>query len=426
MQSTRISDGSGQRRKVRACVSLAFSVYWAAMQVLLVARGAAHLPHIARALQTRDALAGLWTSTKIPDGIPPNKFRRAWMFHLAMKPFYTLASPRFPERIYHALLPLWLAWVRRQNPPPMDVVHAIMGYGAEPFALAEKVGALKVVDASSSHPTSFFGFWQRECDVFCPDTTVGIPRSMFARANRDLERADLIACPSRFVMESMVYNGIPESKCILNPYGVDTSVFTPRTTLPPTPRFICVGAIGLRKGHQYLFRAFEKVRRALPEAELICAGDYHSDFKMEKARWKETFTHHPFLAPRELSTELQKCSAFVLASNEEGFARAIIEAMGSGLPIIATHESGATTLVEHSVQGLIVGSRNVEQLAAAMLRLANERGLNERMGKAAYARGAQNNSWNDYTQRLLEFYGEAITRARPLKAPTASRMTSPA
>jgi glycosyltransferase involved in cell wall biosynthesis len=249
---------------------------------------------------------------------------------------------------------------------------------------------------------------------------------MFARANRDLERADLIACPSRFVMESMVYNGIPESKCILNPYGVDTSVFTPRTALPPTPRFICVGAIGLRKGHQYLFRAFEKVRSALPEAELICAGDYHADFKLEKPRWQGTFTHHRLLTPRELSSELQKCSAFVLASNEEGFARAIIEAMGSGLPIIATHESGATTLVEDGVQGLIVGSRNVEQLAAAMLRLANERTLNERMGKAAHARGAQNNSWNDYTQRLLEFYGEAIARARQLKPPAVSRVTSPA
>lgn len=392
------------------------------MQVLLVACGAAHLPHIARALQARDALAGLWTSTKTSNGIPPNKFRRAWIFHLAMKPFYAVAAPRFPERIYHALLPLWLGWVRRQNPPPMDVVHAIMGYGAEAFALAEKVGALKVIDASSSHPTSFFGFWQRECDLFCPGATVGIPRSLFARANRDLERADLIACPSRFVRDSMIYNGISESKCIINPYGVDTSVFTPRKALPPKPRFICVGGIGLRKGHQYLFRAFEKVRRTMPEAELICAGDYHADFKFEKSHWEGSFTHHRLLAPHELAKLLHECSAFVLASNEEGFARAIIEAMGSGLPIIATHESGATTLVEDGVHGLIVGSRNVEQLAAAILRLANDRALNERMGKAAYDRGAQNNSWNDYTQRLLRFYGDAI-KARQVQASTASGVT---
>jgi glycosyltransferase involved in cell wall biosynthesis len=341
------------------------------------------------------------------------------MFHLAMKPFYALASPAFPERIYHAFLPLWLAWVRRQQPPPFDAVHAIMGYGAEPFELAERAGALKVIDASSSHPTSFFGFWQRECDIFCPGATVGIPRSLFARANRDLEKADLIACPSRFVRDSMIYNGIPESKCILNPYGVDTSVFTPRTALPSNPRFICVGGIGLRKGHQYLFRAFEQVRRTLPGAELICAGDYHADFKLERPRWQGTFSHHQLLAPRELAGVLQKSSAFVLASNEEGFARAIIEAMSSGLPIIATHESGATTLVEDGVQGLIVSGRNVEQLAAAMVRLATDRALNERMGKAAYARGAQNNSWTDYTQRLLEFYGEALASARRLKALSA-------
>jgi glycosyltransferase involved in cell wall biosynthesis len=378
------------------------------MQVLLVACGSQHLPHIARALQERNALAGLWVSDKNQARIPPDRFRRAWLFHLAMKPFYHLTPVSTRERIYHALSPLWRFWVRRQKPPPFDVVHAIMGYGAEVFDFAEKTGALKVIDASSSHPTSFYGFWQRECDIWCPGATVGLPRTLYAHANRDLERADLIACPSLFVRDSMIYNGIPESKCILNHYGVNTSIFTPRTAVPLRPRFVCVGGICLRKGHQYLFRAFEKVREVLPDAELVCAGPYHADFRREKPRWQGTFTHYPSLPHPELAALLRESTAFVLPSNEEGFARAIIEAMAAGLPVIATHQSGATTLVEDGVEGLIVPARDVQRLAEAMLRVATNRQLNQDMGRAAHARGARNNSWTDYADRLIQNYTYAL------------------
>lgn len=381
-----------------------------------MACGSVWLAQLARELQKRKALAGLWASDKNRLGIDPDKYRRAWLFHLPMKPFYHLASVGVRERMYHAFFPLWRLWVRRQQPPPFDVVHAINGYGTEPFDLAERVGALKVIEASSSHPTSFYGFWQRECDIWCPGATVGLPRSHYARQNRELERADLILCASRFVRDSMLYNGIAEAKCAINPFGVDTAVFTPRQEVPAKPTFVSVGAICLRKGHQYLFRAFEKVRRVLGNAELICAGVDYPDFRRERARWQGTFTHYPRLSHAELARVLQGATAFVLPSNEEGFARAIIEAMSAALPIIATHESGATTLVEDGVEGFIVRARDVDQLADAMIKAAADPVSNERMGRAAYARGAKNNSWGDYADRALKFYGEALERrsqARP-------------
>jgi len=78
---------------------------------------------------------------------------------------------------------------------------------------------------------------------------------------------------------------------------------------------------------------------------------------------------------------------------EEGFARSIIEAMAAGLPIIATHQSGATTLVDDGVEGLIVRGRDVNQLAEAMIRVATDRESNEHMGRAAHVRGGRNNTW---------------------------------
>src|ERR1043166_4693398 len=193
------------------------------MQVILAACGSAHLRPIARALQDRNALAGLWNADKSSTGIEPEKYRRCWRYHLT--------SVGMREKMAMALFPLWGSWIRRQVPPAFDVAYAIMGHGTELFDVADRSRALKVIDATSSHPTSFYGFWQRECDLFCPGHRVPIPRWMFARANRELERDDLILSPSKFVLESMLYNGLPESKCVLNPYGVDTSSFTRRTAL---------------------------------------------------------------------------------------------------------------------------------------------------------------------------------------------------
>jgi len=316
------------------------------------------------------------------------------------------------EKMAMALFPIWGAWIRRQKPTAFDVAYAIMGHGTELFDVADRSRAFKVIDATSSHPTSFYGFWQRECDLFCPGHRVPIPRWMFARANRELERADLILCPSKFVLESMLYNGLPASKCVLNPYGVDTTAFTPRAAAPARPRFVSVGSVCLRKGHQYLFRAFETVRQVLKDAELICVGNDFPDFRKEMPRWRGSFTHYHDIPLADLAKILRESTAFVFPSNEEGLAKAIIEAMASGLPIVATHQSGATTLVEDGVEGFIVRGRDVAQLADAMIKVASDRELNERMGRADYERGARRNSWGDHADRVIKLCAEALEKRK--------------
>jgi glycosyltransferase involved in cell wall biosynthesis len=232
---------------------------------------------------------------------------------------------------------------------------------------------------------------------------------MFARMNRELERADLIVVQSKFAKESMVYNGIASDKVLINPMGVDTTLFTPRKEMPSTPRFISVGgAITLRKGHQYLFRAFEMVKKKLPEAELICVGVYKYDFRDEQPKWAGTFTHYPRLPQSRVAELLQTSTAFVFPSQEEGIARAQIEALAAGIPVIGTHEGGTTTVVEHGVEGLIVNGRDPQQIADAMIKLATDRELNQRMGEAAYRKAAIRNTWQDYGDRLLAEYERRV------------------
>jgi glycosyltransferase involved in cell wall biosynthesis len=213
----------------------------------------------------------------------------------------------------------------------------------------------------------------------------------------------------------MLYNGLSESKCVLNPYGVDTLQFIPRSEVPAKPRFISVGTIGVRKGHQYLFRAFEKVRRVLKDAELICVGPYSPDFRRERPHWEGSFTHYENLHPPEVAKLLRGATAFVFPSNEEGFAKAIIEGMASGLPIIATYQSGATTLVDDGVEGWIIRGPDVDQLAEAMIKTASDPEANARMGRAAYERGAKKNDWGDYAERVLQICEAAMQKRKAPK-----------
>ena len=83
--------------------------------------------------------------------------------------------------------------------------------------------------------------------------------------------------------------------------------------------------------------------------------------------------------------------------------------MAAGLPIIATYESGATTVVRDGVEGLTV-TREPQVIAHAMLRLARDAELCARMGQAAYQRGAASNTWQDYGDRLLAEYEGRVSR----------------
>lgn len=379
-------------------------------QVLLATCGSWWLPHPAKAFENRRALAGLWLSEKNRSHVSNKFFRRCWPFHLAMKPFYHLAPQIWQERLFYAFFPLWRNWVLSQPLPPCNVIQAIIGYGTELFQKNEAAGALKVVDCPNSHPLTYYGFWQRECDLWCPGEKVPIPQWMFARMHREIAMADLIIVQSTFCRDTMLWNGVPESKIFINPMGVDTLIFKPRIVVPSTPKYVCVGTICLRKGHQYLFRAFELVKKKLPKAELICVGQYKTDFRDERPRWEQTFRHIPHLGHAELASLLQTCTAFVFPSQEEGIARAQIEALAAGLPVIGTHEGGATTLVEHGKEGLIVHGQDPQAIAEAMVRLGTDQALNLAMGKAAFAKGAIKNSWQDYGDRLIEKYSLLLRR----------------
>ena len=385
------------------------------MNVILASSRSWYLGHTSMALHKRGVLCALLMADKKPRLLPRQFYKRCWPYHLAMKFFYHFTSQILEEKATYFFSYLYDSWVENElRSHSYDVIQGIIGFGIRGFRHASSRHALKVVDCPNTHPVTLRGFWQRECDLWCPGENVPMPGRFFRRMTQELEMADMILCPSVFVKETMLLNGIPESKCFVNPFGVDSQLFKSHSLIPTTPKFICVGTICLRKGHQYLFRAFELVKKVVPTAELICVGDYKRDFAKEKPKWKESFTHIPHVDQTTLAGILQNCTAFVFPSQEEGFARVLSEAMGAGLPIIASHESGATTLVQDGIEGLIVRGRDPQHIADAMVQIALDPELNLKMGKAAFRKGASSNSWQDYGDRLIEEYQRRLATFKHL------------
>jgi glycosyltransferase involved in cell wall biosynthesis len=379
-------------------------------RVLISAMLKWHLHQTAKTFEAAGALSGYWVSNANISGVSAERYRRIWPYHLLKKPFYHLPFPNLDEWTRWVFLPAYDTWVRSQKiPEDCDVVMGPMGSCLPLFRMADTSDRkiLKVFDAPNSHPQTYAALWQDECDKFMPGYRIPFPTWAVDRISREIEEADLVLCPSDFVKESMVHQGVDERKCIVRHFGVDTSIFHPREAIPDPPVFVSVGSVCLRKGHQYLFPAFHRLKEFHPGARLICVGGVRPDFQKEWPRWMDEVEHHSFMNHAEIAGLMKSSTAFVLASVEEGFARVISEALASGLPVIATHETGITTVTKHGEAAWIVPARDTAALHEAMQILADDRNLNELMGRRALEIGRQSNTWQDYGDDILRAFHRA-------------------
>lgn len=376
-------------------------------QIIFAGHGAWHLNTTATFAAKKSMLAGAWFGSKRAAGIPADVYRRVWPYFLAHKIFHHLPFSDLEEWMRSVNLPFYDAWILRQKlPVRCNVVQAPMGACKPLFALASQSPKriLKVFDAPNSHPENFRNIWQSEADKFCPGYRIPFSKSTVRRITQEIHSADLVLCPSDFVRDSMVARGVDQKKCFVNPFGADLKVFQPRTTLPPSPTFVSVGSICLRKGHQYLFPAFRDLKKSFPNARLVCVGEARMDFRNEWPKWVGSFEHVPYMSHDKLSVLLQNATGFVFPSLEEGFARVLSEAMASGLPIVATYESGATTVMRHGVHGLVIKSRDQVALTTAMQDLISNSEQNLQMGQRAFHDIASQNSWESYCGILFDEY----------------------
>jgi glycosyltransferase involved in cell wall biosynthesis len=170
-----------------------------------------------------------------------------------------------------------------------------------------------------------------------------------------------------------------------------------------------VGNIRRVKGHDVLLQATASILPSHPEAFFTIAGAVLDPAYMKEL---ETFAsthrvaeHVRFAGPvQDVQKFLGTADIFVMPSRNEGFSNAIVEAMASGLPVVATDVGGNAEAVVHGVTGLIVPSDDPAALASALKDLVVDPDLRARMGSAARARVEETFADGVVLEKLMRQY----------------------
>ncbi|MQL53273.1 glycosyltransferase [Desulfofundulus thermobenzoicus] len=226
-------------------------------------------------------------------------------------------------------------------------------------------------------------------------------------------------CPSQAIQTMLAKKGF--RNLTVWGRGIDTEFFSPDKRsnilkkLAPGKDlfFLYVGRLAPEKDLDILLKAWDMVAPGLPEAALIITGDGPQTEELkQKAGPGVIFTGYRH--GEELASIYASSDIFVFPSTTETFGNVVLEAMASGLPVVAAAAGGVKNLLVDGRNALACRPRNAPDMAAAMLKLARYGELRAQMGRRAreYALGR---SWEALLQALVDSYRETAAGVhRPL------------
>jgi sugar transferase (PEP-CTERM/EpsH1 system associated) len=224
--------------------------------------------------------------------------------------------------------------------------------------------------------------------------------------------------------------GVPRGKIRQLYSGVDVERFTPTPATagegggegtvpspPPSPtavgegvRIGTIGRLDPVKNQAALIEAFATLKTSHPHLRLVIVGDgplreslqqHAADLGVADA---VTFTG----ARSDTPDLLRSFDVFVLPSINEGISNTILEAMASGLPVVADRVGGNPELVADGLTGALYEGADPATLAAALRPYVTDSGLRRAHGEAARARVVQNFGLDSMVARYLALYDELL------------------
>ena len=179
--------------------------------------------------------------------------------------------------------------------------------------------------------------------------------------------------------------------------------------------FLYVGRLAPEKRPDHILEAFRLASEALPKGviHLVMAGTGPMEAELRAAA-PEGVTMLGFLERKSRLPDLYaNCDAFVFASVTETLGLVVLEAMSSGLPVIAVPAGGVADHLRDGHNGLVYPEGDVNAMAKTMVRLASHWGLTQQLARGA-RRTAEELSWETELTRLDLSYREICERAKEM------------
>lgn len=268
----------------------------------------------------------------------------------------------------------WLDAIAERQP---SVVHAHFGTNAPPAIEIARALRLPLV-------VTYHGV----------DITAA-PRNEKQRKQRSavFAAADRVIAVSQFIAESLRAAGCAPQKTILHYIGVDTDFFSPGSAPRPASRILFVGRLVTKKGLIHLIRAMERVQQAVPDAEVVVAGDgpLRQAMEREVAARRVRFRFLGVQTPAQVR-ELMRgasvlCGPGIVAGsgNAEGLPITFLEAQAAGLPVVVSTSGGSDEGVVHGETGFLHSPGDEAAIAAHLLALLTDPQRREAFGAAGRA-----------------------------------------
>jgi glycosyltransferase involved in cell wall biosynthesis len=238
------------------------------------------------------------------------------------------------------------------------------------------------------------------------------PEAELERRREERRLAEAIFCASTFTKQSLIEAGIDAAKIVVEPYGIDQSVFAPSPDKFARFSVVWASSYTQTKGIGYLLEAL--ARQPVPGIELVLAGyPYGTDaVALYENRIRVRRLGH--IARSELARVMSHCHVHVFPTLVEGFGRNLIEAMASGLPVITTRHCAGPDLIEDGVNGFIVPIRDVDAICEKLAWVYDHPQEASAMGERARASVAHLTQ-ADYRRRFAERIYE-VWQSSPLPA----------
>jgi len=305
---------------------------------------------------------------------------------------------------------------RREGRP----YHLVQGHWVVPNGLVTARAAGRVPVAVGLHGS----------DVFLAEKPGA--RWLTARA---LRRTDVLTGCSPELVDRVCALGFDRQRARVIPYGVDGELFSPdagreqdwrrRLGIPDeAPMVLSVGRMATKKGYQVLLEGLDELMARDPRVHLVLAGagDRLEEFRQGAAAHASR-VHFPGAVLRDTLPELFRAAdLFCLPAvhdpkgNVDGLPNVILEAMASGLPVVATDVSGIPLAITDGVHGRLVPEQDSGALIAALLELLADPEGARSMGAAGRDKALDELSWDAVAGRYRAAYELGLARATPATA----------
>lgn len=292
-------------------------------------------------------------------------------------------------------------WIEK-HPGGIDTVHCYEDGAGETFLAAKRAGIRRVYELPIAYWETVHGILREEA-ARLPDWEPTLlatkdPREKLARKTREIELADVVICPSKFVYDSLPESTRADKKCVVANFG---------SPAPPAPaerkfregklRVLFAGAMSQRKGLADLFAAMKLLDRE--DIELVVMGSPILPMSFYREQFS-AFIHEPPRSRAAVMELMQTCDVLALPSLVEGRALVQQEALACGLPLIVTANAGGEDLVEEGRTGFLVPIREPGKIANKIAWFAGNRDLLPAMREAAQ-RKAAGYSWDEYARKII-------------------------